>query len=187
MDVINSIVAVNVRALREERRLSLDALASMTGVSKSLLGMIERGTANPTISTLWKIANGLKVPPTRFMVRREERLEIKRIKDIAPLLGDNGGGYRNYPLFPVDGSRPFEVYRIEIDPAGGLRAEPHPPGTQEIVTVVAGTLELSVDDRKEVLPEGTAVRFFADVAHAYYNPGKKMCRLDMVIAFATAK
>ena len=187
MDVINTIVAANLKTLREEQRLSLDALAAMTGVSKSLLGMIERGTANPTISTLWKIANGLKVPPTRFMMRQEERLEIKRIEDIAPLFGEGGTGYRNYPLFPVDETRPFEVYHIEIDPAGGLRAEPHPPGTQEIVVVVAGTLELTVEGKTEVVAEGTAVRFFADVAHAYHNPGKNVCRLDMVIAFAQSK
>lgn len=182
MDIINTIVASNLRALREERRLSLDTLAAMTGVSKSMLGMIERGAANPTISTLWKIANGMKVPFTRFMERREEPVEVRDIGTIQPLLSD-GSGYRNYPLFPLDASRAFEVYYIEIDPKGGLRAEPHPPATQEIITVFAGILELTIGEREETLPAGTSIRFHADVGHAYFNPGSKLCTLSMTIAY----
>ena len=183
MDAINGIVAANLRALREERRLSLDGVSSLTGVSKSMLGMIERGTANPTISILWKITNGLKVPFTRLMAHSEDAVEVRDIKAIRPLLSDDGSGYRNYPLFPLDDSRPFEVYYIEIDPKGRLRAEPHPPATQEIITVFSGTLELSIGERKETLSAGKSVRFHADVEHAYLNPGSRACRLGMVIAY----
>lgn len=60
LENIGHIVAENLKRLREERKLSLDAVAKCSGVSKSMLGQIERGVTNPTISTLWKIANGLK-------------------------------------------------------------------------------------------------------------------------------
>ena len=55
MENIGHIVAENLKRLREERKLSLDAVAKCSGVSKSMLGQIERGVTNPTISTLWKI------------------------------------------------------------------------------------------------------------------------------------
>lgn len=185
MDLINSIIASNLKALREERRLSLDTLAGITGVSKSMLGMIERGAANPTISTLWKIANGMKVPFSQFTSHPEDKVEVRAIEGIQPLLPDEGNGYRNYPLFPLDESRAFEVYYIEIDPGGGLSAEPHPPGTQEIITVFSGKLEMSVGMRVETLAEGGAIRFYADVRHAYRNPGREMCRMNMVIAYSS--
>ena len=55
MDQMNQIVAKNIKRLREERKLSMDELSKLSGVSKSMLAQIERGGGNPTISTLWKI------------------------------------------------------------------------------------------------------------------------------------
>ena len=54
-------IARNLRAIRENRNLSLDRLSEMTGVSKSMLRQIETGRSNPTIATIWKIANGLRL------------------------------------------------------------------------------------------------------------------------------
>ena len=62
MDSMNTIVAKNIKRLREEKKLSMDELAKLSGVSKSMLAQIERGDGNPTLSTLWKISNGMKVP-----------------------------------------------------------------------------------------------------------------------------
>ena len=53
MEDINAVLAENLRRMRENRRLSLDAVARLTGVSKSMLGQIERGEVNPTVSTMW--------------------------------------------------------------------------------------------------------------------------------------
>lgn len=58
---ITSRIAANAKRLREEKKLTLDAAANLTGVSRSMLAQIEKGEVNPTISVLWKIANGYKV------------------------------------------------------------------------------------------------------------------------------
>ena len=49
-------VSENARRLREEKRLTLDEAARLTGVSRSMLAQIEKGDVNPTISMVWKIA-----------------------------------------------------------------------------------------------------------------------------------
>ena len=54
-------VGQNLRRLRNGLGLSLDEASKLTGVSKAMLGQIERGESSPTISTLWKISSGLKV------------------------------------------------------------------------------------------------------------------------------
>ena len=59
---MNQIVANNIKSLREKNKLSMEELSKVSGVSKSMLAQIERGDGNPTISTLWKIANGMKIP-----------------------------------------------------------------------------------------------------------------------------
>ena len=71
LDPMNLIVAKNIRRLREENKLSMDELSRLSGVSKSMLAQIERGDGNPTISTLWKISNGMKVPFDALTVRPE--------------------------------------------------------------------------------------------------------------------
>ena len=79
MDTMNAIVAKNIRRLREENRLSMEELAKLSGVSKSMLAQIERGDGNPTISTLWKISNGMKVPFDALTVRPKAPYEIVRL------------------------------------------------------------------------------------------------------------
>jgi Predicted transcriptional regulators len=64
---LDQLIAQNLKRLREERKLSLDRVAELTGVSKSMLGQIERGDSSPTVATVWKIANGLKVSFTTLM------------------------------------------------------------------------------------------------------------------------
>lgn len=182
MEDINSIVAENLRRLRESRRLSLDAAARLTGVSKSMLGQIERGEVNPTVSTMWKIAGGLKVNFTALFRREQAAAEEVEIGAIAPLLADEGR-YRDYPLFAAGEGRPFEILYSELDPGAVLEAEAHPEGTGEFITVHSGELELDVDGETYRADERRALRFTADRPHSYKNPGEGVCRLTMVIFY----
>ena len=75
MDSMNMIVAKNIRRLREESKLSMDELSKLSGVSKNMLAQIERGEENPTISTLWKLSNGMKVPFDALTVRPKSPYE----------------------------------------------------------------------------------------------------------------
>ena len=67
MEDLTLLVAENLKRIREEKRLSLDKLAELTGVSKSMLGQIEHGESSPTVATVWKISNGLKVSFTTLL------------------------------------------------------------------------------------------------------------------------
>ena len=66
-------VSENARRLREEKRLTLDEAARLTGASRSMLAQIEKGDVNPTISMVWKIANGYKVSFTSLVEPARER------------------------------------------------------------------------------------------------------------------
>ena len=72
MEHLNQLIGENLKRLRAEKALSLDAVAKLSGVSKSMLGQIERGEVNPTISTMWRIASGLKVSFTALVTRAEQ-------------------------------------------------------------------------------------------------------------------
>lgn len=179
---INVVVAENLKKLREERKISLAEAARMIGVSKSLLSQIERGEVNPTISTVWKIAAGLKISFTTLCSRPETDLEVVSAAELTPIT-IHGGFFRNFPLFGYDENRRFEIYYIEMDPAASLESEPHPTGCQEFLTVFSGALNLRVGDREIVLGPAEAVRFAADRDHAYFNHSDEICRMNMVIYY----
>ena len=67
MQEIHLVIAKNLRSLRESKKLSLEKVAELTGVSKTMIGQIERGESAPTITTIWKIANGLKISFTSLI------------------------------------------------------------------------------------------------------------------------
>jgi len=182
LDNISSVIGENLRRLREERKLSLDNVAKLSGVSKSMLGQIERGEVNPTVSTVWKISNGLKISFTQLMSRPEADIELIHKSDIQPLIEDNGK-VRNFPVFPFDSVRRFEMYSIEIDVGGYLSAEAHPQGTQEFITIFFGEITIDLSSESIIVAAGNSIRFKADTSHVYRNTGTEICTLSMVIYY----
>ena len=58
---LNRAVAENIKRIRKSKKLSMERLAAESGVSRSMLGQIERGEANPSVGILGKLAAALKV------------------------------------------------------------------------------------------------------------------------------
>lgn len=182
MENINLIISTNLKYIREEKKLSLDKVAKMTGVSKSMLGQIERGDSNPTIATVWKIANGLKVSFTSLLSELQTDTDIVTKEDIKPLIEDNGK-YKVYPFFPYEDGRRFEIYKVEIEKGGYLSAEPHGQETYEFITVFDGEITIKVDEEEYTVKQGDSIRFRADKPHAYHNSGEEMTKVSMVIYY----
>lgn len=180
MDTVNQIVAHNIKLLREKNNLSLDELSRLSGVSRSMLAQIERGAANPTLSTLWKIANGMKVPFDALTVRPKSAYEIVKLSDLQPLPEDQGK-VRNYSIFPDDENRRFAVYYLELEPGSYWESEAHLKGTAEFITVFSGQLEIRFDDRAFTLSTNESIRFKGDTTHSYRNIGSDMVKLHMIL------
>ena len=81
MDYLSHNVAVNLKRMRQSKGMSLDQVAEQTGVSKSMLAQIEKGTANPSLGVLGKITSGLRI----------EFSSVDRYAKDRFLSGDTGG------------------------------------------------------------------------------------------------
>jgi transcriptional regulator with XRE-family HTH domain len=182
MENLNQLIGENLKRLRTEKGLSLDAVAKLSGVSKSMLGQIERGEVNPTISTVWRIAGGLKVSFTSLVTRAQDDSEIVARSEIEPLVED-GGKVRNHPVFPFDAERGFEMYYVEFDPGGYLQADGHTVGTQEYITLHSGRLAVRVAEEEHLLGRGDSIRFKADAPHSYHNPGAETATVSLIIQY----
>lgn len=184
MNITNAIAA-NTKRIREQKKLTLDTAASVTGVSRSMLAQIEKGEVNPTISVLWKIANGYKVSFTSLVEEKDDAVSVIRLAD-TQLLKEDEGRYQNYPIFAFDEQRLFETYRIVIEAGGSLSAQPHLKGAVEYITVFSGCVTITVAGDQVQLSKGDSIRFHADVPHAYENPETETAELSMLIYYDRA-
>ncbi|TQR21709.1 helix-turn-helix domain-containing protein [Psychrobacillus vulpis] len=182
MEEIHLIIAKNLKALRENKKLSLEKVAELTGVSKTMIGQIERGESTPTITTIWKIANGLKISFTSLINTPQSDTKIVLRSDIQTLSEDNGK-YRVYPNFPFEDDKRFEVYSVEIDKGGFLSADPHMEGTEELLTIFEGELTIRVNNNEYTVRSGDSIRFKADRPHTYHNSGETLARISMILYY----
>ncbi len=183
MESINLKIGQKLKTLRMARSMSLDEAAALTGVSKPMLGQIERGQSIPTVTTLWKIATGLKTPFSYFLERRQAEYAIVSPDQTNVILGD-GGKMRAYPLFTYDpAGRNVETFYIEFDPDCRHSSDRHNDGVEEHIVVLRGTLRLILGDKTIDVGERQAVRFRADMPHAYQNLSESACAVYNTIFY----
>ncbi|MRS15789.1 helix-turn-helix domain-containing protein [Enterobacteriaceae bacterium RIT691] len=153
-------LASTLKTLRQEREWSLSKLAEETGVSKAMLGQIERNESSPTVATLWKIATGLNVPFSVFIIAPESEREAFDPQQQAMVVT---------PIFPWDPVLHFDHFAITLAPGALSESSAHEAGVIEHVVTITGTLEMCIDGRWQPVPEGEGLRFAGDRPHAYRN------------------
>lgn len=175
-------IGERLKAVRTDRGLTLEDASRITGVSKPMLGQIERGRSIPTVTTLWKIATGLKVPLSSFLEEQQPEYTVVDIPREAAVFEDNGR-MRAYPLFPYDPIRNVEIFHIEFDAGCRHMSEKHNDGVEEYILVRTGTLQLVLNGREIVLAENQSIRFKADIPHSYNNPFDGICTVYNIIFY----
>ena len=182
MDAPSSVIGQRLKAIRTSKGLSLEETAKRTGVSKPMLGQIERGRSIPTVTTLWKIATGLKTPLSAFLEEPQPEYAVVA-RNQPEAIFEEDGQMRAYPMFGYDPIRNVEIFYIEFD--GGCRheSEQHDAGVEEYLFVLTGTLHLALLKQELTLEQGQAIRFRADVPHVYQNPGQTLCSVYNIIFY----
>ncbi len=175
----------NLRRERLGRHWSQDELAVASGVSKAMLSQIESGKVNPTIGTLWKIAHALNVDLNLLLLGEPGKphcFEVARKNDL-PLLSGYGDGIEIRVLSGIALADKLEFYRITMAPEASLESRPHYPGSEEIVTLLVGTVEVSAESRSTRLEAGDVIRFACDVPHRIINSGRTAAEIYMIVRF----
>ncbi|MCB8890037.1 helix-turn-helix domain-containing protein [Vreelandella malpeensis] len=176
-------VARTVKRLRQVREWSLAHAALETGVSKAMLGQIERGESSPTVATLWKIASGFRVSFSTLFDEGKPLSDEPRRDEVTSVWGEDSAGMQARLLFPFDPLLGFEMFMIELAPGALSESAPHASGVVEHIVVVEGVLELRIDERWQRLESGEGLRFLADRPHAMRNPGTGRLRFHDVIHY----
>jgi transcriptional regulator with XRE-family HTH domain len=176
------LVSTRIRDRRKDRRLSLDRLAALAGVSKGMLVQIENGQANPSIAMLCKVAAALGVSVADLVqVSGQHPAEV--LPAGAPRLlwrGPKGGSATL--LVGSAGPDMLELWSWELRPGERYEAPAHPQGTEELIHVVRGRLALAFGDVSYLIDSGGSAVAHTDRPHAYACDGKKPVQFTMVVA-----
>jgi transcriptional regulator with XRE-family HTH domain len=162
-----------VKQLRAERGWSLEKLAGVSGVSRSMLSQIERDAANPTLAVTVRISNGfgislgelLQIPtasPAVSVIRADDRTYHYRSDKLV----------RIRTLSPLNLEKDVEFYEVALQPGGALRSAAHFEGTREFLTVQKGQVRVESGADVDTLSVGDSANYRADLAHAIVNVGK---------------
>ena len=170
-------LASTLKTLRQQRGWSLSRLAEETGVSKAMLGQIERGESSPTVATLWKIATGLNVPFSLFITPPESDNEPFDPQQQAMVVR---------PVFPWDPALRFDHLAITLAPGALSESTPHEAGVIEHVVAISGTLEMCIDGEWQNIAQGEGRRFAGDRPHAYRNSSSQAVLFHSLIHYPKA-
>lgn len=168
--MINRVIGENLRRVRKELAMSLDDMARVTGVSKSMLGQIEREEVNPTVSTVWKISNALRIPLSSILEEPREEVRMVRLSETKAIEGLSSD-FSLFTIFPFDEQKRFEIFRKEMNP--GARADSKGHRAAEYIFVICGQLEVTVDGSVYLLKKMDSLKFNAERPHSYRNSGKE--------------
>jgi transcriptional regulator with XRE-family HTH domain len=163
-------ISSTLKDLRNQRGWSLDVTSQKTGVSKAMLGQIERGESSPTIATLWKIASGLDVSFSSFVEDIEPyKSGCVHRKPGLQQLHKQDDKINVMPIFPFDENLGLEVFIIELLPGCTHLSPPHQKGVIEHVIPVTGSIEVLVQGEWHQVNQHEGLRFDASLPHGYRN------------------
>ena len=189
---LNGRIAERVRELRATHGLSLDALATRSGVSRSMISLVERGESSPTAVVLEKLASGLGVTMAAMFdapsATGAPGGPIARRAD-QPLWRDPGSGYRRRNVSPPAIPQPMQIVEVEFPPRARVAFE---TGARDVrihqqVWVLEGTIDVTVGDDRHRLRVGDCLAMQLDRPTMFHNPTRKPARYAVVIASETAR
>jgi transcriptional regulator with XRE-family HTH domain len=176
-----------VQRLRKASNLSLSELSEQSGVAKSIISQIERNETNPTLVTLWRIAQALDVSIEQVLREDEDSAFLEKIsRNDTPLLVSDDGKCR---LVITGWSKTIDWlqwYDVFAEPGGVLESEAHQRGAMESLTVLEGQLRVESGDESETVQAGDTLRYRADRPHLIRNTGETPARALMICILRAA-
>ena len=174
-------VGQRLRILRDERGISMRALARRSGLSANALSMIERGLTSPSVSTLTKLASALEVPIMAFFRQEKQREKVvfckanqrTRVPFMRGLWEGLGGEHFIGRM---------EAFMLTLETGGSSGPHGMLHSGHEFVFCLRGQLEYDVDGQRFLMESGDSLIFSAQSAHRWRNPGHNVTNAIIVIS-----
>lgn len=173
MEDLAAIVGDRLHAARQERGLSMASLAAAAGIGKGSLSEIEHGARNPTLGTLYSLADALGLPLAALLDGR-----------VGARIASPGIEARLLDV-STDQGWTVEVYRLSLAPGTERVSGGHGDGVVEHLVVTAGSLRVGRLGEERDLGPGESAAWGSDVAHTYMTLGEEPAESVLVIRSPT--
>lgn len=165
-------LANRLRGLRASRGLTLEGLSGRSGVSRSMISLIERGESSPTANVLDRLAAGLGVTLASLFAQdeRADAAPVARRAD-QPIWNDPATGYLRRNLSPPGFPSPLELVEVVLPPGAhvaydtGLRS----PAVNQQVWILEGAIQLTQGGTAHHLDAGDCMAMRLDRPTAFRN------------------
>ena len=175
-------LSATLRALRKARGMTLGDLARTVSLSKSALSQIESGKIDPSLDTLRRLAEALKITLASLFETRtsvDNRVVRRNQRKVFSIPRN----HLRYELLSPDliGKR-VEFLRVEFDPVAADRPQPYSHEGEEYGIVIRGRVEIFVDGATYLLGPGDSIVFHATAPHYVHNAGRTSAVMIWAIA-----
>lgn len=181
-DPLSAALAATVQSARLARDLSASGLAERSGVSRAMIGKIERGEAQPTAALLGRLSAALGMTLSELVARAEAgQPRLVRAAD-QPTWTDPVSGYRRRAVSPVTGG-PLELVEVVLPPGAEV---PYAADVYAFlhhqIWVLEGHLRFREGDLVHELDPGDCLLLGPPEPCAYVNPTTEDCRYLVALA-----
>jgi transcriptional regulator with XRE-family HTH domain len=180
---INKRIAGRLRQLRSERGLALEALAERSGVSRSMISLVERGESSPTAVVLEKLATGLDVPlASLFDAPAAAADPVSRRRDQVEWR-DPDSGYVRRNVSPAGVASPFQIVEVAFPPGAHVAYETgaRPGTTHQQIWVLQGAMEITLGRERHELAAGDCLAMVLDRPITFRNRTARPARYVVVV------
>ena len=178
IDVEIARISARIRRWREDASLTLQDLASRSGLATSTVQKVETGQMIPSVAVLLKLAHGLGRRPTELIREGDSDLEVAVVHEADR---DRIGHEKTMLVERLSGdlSQPsLEMWRIHLQPGASGGAPIHYEG-EEIVVCESGQVTFTIGDDEYVLEPGDTLHFKAHLPHSWRNRGRSKTRFTV--------
>jgi transcriptional regulator with XRE-family HTH domain len=160
-------IGEKLKAERTDRKMTLQDLAKLTGVTRSMLSQIENNKTLPSLTTLQLVSRALNVPMGAFFesVERPGSPILKK-KDRRRLQTRNGVTF--YSLTPNMRSHRIEVL-YNVYESGGTTGPAYSHPGEECGIVLKGRVEVEYNGNEHFLEEGDTIYLDSSKPHRIRN------------------
>ncbi|MGL5416058.1 MAG: helix-turn-helix domain-containing protein [Clostridium sp.] len=175
-------IGESINKIRCSKNLTIEQLAANTGISRLTLSKIERGEANPTINIIWKLCTELNTTLAE-LTNYEEEISLSKANS-ENILESIDKSFKIDFVFREEKAHAIETFRIYLTPNNKTTlTEKHNKGSIEIITVMEGSLLITINQQEFKLEKFDSLKFEADKEHSYKNLSTGITTLNSIIKY----
>ncbi|MDN0082538.1 XRE family transcriptional regulator [Crenobacter sp. SG2305] len=182
---VDTLLAKRVRELRKSRGYALDKLAELSGVSRSMISLIEREETSPTAAVLNKLADALGVTLASLFSdesRSVSELPLARLSE-QQVWKDPASGYVRRHVSPSGYASPIELVEVTFPPGKSVAFENVMRNvvTYQQVWMLEGEMEITVGEQTWHLQTGDCLAMELGQHIVFRNPTRNQARYAVAL------